>query len=141
MKRIFWLIIIILITCLCIQRSEIEKTIENGVEIIENKIEPYKIKGVSSSITINEKFRIDTGKKEFFENGMGSAGEFVVDPQGNIYIVGFKNIEHFIFKFSNTGQFVTSFARRGQAPGEIEWPMRPFDLIVYEIGGTGDSIF
>ena len=126
MKRILWIFVILLFTSLCTQRSGIEKTIENGVEIVINKIEPYKGKGISPSITLNEKFKIDTGTKELFEKGMGSAGEFVVDAQGNIYIVGFKNIEHFIFKFSNTGQFVTSFARRGQGPGEIEWPMRPF---------------
>ena len=56
---------------------------------------------------------------------MGSAGEFNVDSKRNIYIIGFKNVENFIYKFDREGNYVTSFGKRGQGPGELEWPMCP----------------
>ena len=53
---------------------------------------------------------------------MGSAGEWDADAAGNIYVIGFKNEENFIFRFDSRGHLTGSFGRRGQGPGELQWP-------------------
>jgi hypothetical protein len=46
---------------------------------------------------------------------------FDVDAEGNIYIIRWQSNENYVFKFDSAGNFVTSFLRRGQGPGELEW--------------------
>jgi hypothetical protein len=107
------------------KQDEVERYMENGVEVVINHVEPYKIKGERSTFKIEEELIIDTEREGLAELGMGSAGEFNVDSKGNIYIMGFKNEENFIYKFDRNGNYVTSFGKRGQGPGELEWPMCP----------------
>jgi len=115
-----------LIPCACTgKRSQIEKKIENGVEVIINHIEPYKIEGEPSTFTLREKITISQERAGLIEKGMMSMGEFDIDHEGNIYIVGWRNEENFIFKLDREGNYVSSFARKGQGPGESEMPYRP----------------
>jgi len=107
------------------KQEKVEKIIENGVEVVLNHIEPYKINGEPSTFTLEEELVIDTERDDILDVGMGSAGEFDVDSEGNIYIVSFKNIKNFIFKFDSKGNLVTSFGRMGQGPGELQWPISP----------------
>ena len=117
-------LIVIMAACLN-KEAKIEKTIEDGVEIIINRINPYKIKGEAYDFDLEEEMVISEERKDLLERGMRSMGEFAVDSDGNIYIIGWKNIDNFIFKFDKNGNFITSFGRRGQGPGELEMPMWP----------------
>jgi hypothetical protein len=65
---------------------------------------------------------IDLERDDLAEAGMGSAGEWDADEEGNIYLVCFKNNENFIYRFNPGGELLTSFGRRGQGPGELQWP-------------------
>lgn len=107
------------------KKDEVERIIESGVEVVINHLEPYKIDGELASFSLEEEISIDTERLDLFEKGMGSAGEFNVDSEGNIYVIGFKNLEFFINKFDAKGNLVSSFGKRGQGPGEIDWPIGP----------------
>jgi len=98
---------------------------ENGIKVVSNKAEPNKINKKHINISLEEINVIDLENPEFLEKGMGSAGEFDVDSDGNIYIVGWKNKEYYINKIDKTGNLILSFGRRGEGPGEINTPIRP----------------
>jgi len=98
---------------------------ENGIEVVYNKAEPNKINKKRINISLEEINIIDLENPEFLEKGMGSAGEFDVDSNGNIYIVGYKNKEYYINKIDKKGNLILSFGRRGEGPGEINLPNRP----------------
>jgi hypothetical protein len=115
---LFFSVFIIFISC--VQKQEkVERIIEDGVEVVVNHIEPYKIKGEPSTFNLEEEFIIDTEKDEITDIGLVDIDNFDVDSEGNIFLSGRRNKENFIFKFDKNGHFVTSFGRRGQGPGEI----------------------
>ena len=104
------------------KQHQIDRIYENGVEVVLNHIEPYKIKGQPSELSLKKVLSIDLERNDLAEAGMGTAGEWDADDQGNIYVVCFKNKEDFIYRFDSTGKLTTSFGRRGQGPGELQWP-------------------
>lgn len=104
------------------REPRVDKIIENGVEVVVNHVEPYRVKGQPSSFSLEKVLVIDTERADLAAAGMGSAGEWDADDDGNIYIVGFKNKENFVFRFDREGRLTCSFGRRGQGPGELQWP-------------------
>ncbi len=113
--------ILLLLSCGS-KQARVDRTYENGVEVILNHVEPYRIKGQPSIFSLEKVFSIDTERNDLAEAGMASAGEWDADNEGNVYIVGFKNPENFIYRFDRGGRLLGSFARRGQGPGELQWP-------------------
>jgi hypothetical protein len=113
----------------CGVQEIIDRIRENGVEVVLNHIEPYRLPHQPSTFDLQPVVLIDTERADLAEAGMGQAGEFGVDGQGNITIVAFKNRENFIYRFDPQGRLTNSFGRYGQGPGEIEWPFldRIFD--------------
>jgi hypothetical protein len=102
--------------------SQVDKVIENGVEVVLNHLEPYKIKGQPATFSLEKVLSIDMERADLAEAGMGTAGEWDADEGGNIFVVGFKNKENFIYRFDPMGRLTGSFGRRGQGPGELQWP-------------------
>jgi len=117
-----WLLFILMISS-CNGSADI--SYENGIEVVHNKAEPNKINRKRINISLEEINAIDLDSSQLIEKGFGSAGEFDVDSNGNIYIVGFKNREYYINKIDKTGNLLLSFGRRGEGPGEINTPIRP----------------
>jgi hypothetical protein len=117
-----WLLLLLMISS-CNGPADI--SYENGIEVVSNKAEPNKINKKRNNISLEEINVIDLENPEFLEKGMGSAGEFDVDSDGNIYIVGWKNKEYYINKIDKMGNLILSFGRRGEGPGEINMPIRP----------------
>ena len=113
--------IVLLLSCGS-KQAQVDRTYENGVEVILNHVEPYRIKGQPSTFSLEKVFSIDTERTDLAEAGMGSAGEWDADDAGNVYIVGFKNEGNFIYRFDSSGRLLGSFGRRGQGPGELQWP-------------------
>ncbi|MDW7761324.1 MAG: 6-bladed beta-propeller [Acidobacteriota bacterium] len=70
---------------------------------------------------IEEVFIIDTEKNEIAELGLTDPKTFDVDSEGNIYFLNDGQSESHIFKFDAQGNYETSFGRRGQGPGEIQF--------------------
>jgi hypothetical protein len=102
--------------------ARIDRTHEDGVEVVLNHREPYRIKGQPSTFLLDEVLVIDLERVDLAEAGLLSGGEWDSDSAGNITVVGFKNRENYIYRFDGSGQLIGSFGRRGQGPGELQWP-------------------
>jgi len=96
--------------------GKVEKSMENGVEIILNHEQPYKIKGEPSSFSEKEETAIDFERSDLAEKGIGSVQGFDADSEGNIFV--FSGLK--IFKFDKKGKFLTKFGQKGQGPGELQ---------------------
>ena len=107
----------------CIGREpRVDRTFEDGVEVVLNHVEPYRIKGQRSTFSLEEVLVIDLERTDLAEAGLMSGGEWDVDGEGNIYVLGFKNRDDFIYRTDRSGRVTGSFGRRGQGPGELQWP-------------------
>jgi len=122
MKKTILFSLILLILADCSSRQQkIEKTMDEGVEVILNHLEPYILKGVPSRLILEKEFSIDTENEDMAKIGLTEMETFDVDSQENIYVIRWQSNENYIFKFDRIGNFITSFLRRGQGPGELEW--------------------
>ena len=121
MKKYLALVSALLFFLCCAPKGEkVEKVMEDGVEVVLNRLEPYSIKGESATFTLEEEFSIDTEDEKIAELGLTDiGGYFDADSSGNVYLVNPKGDESIIYKFDKDGDFVSSFSRRGQGPGEL----------------------
>ena len=123
MKRLAPLALFLLTFNFCAPTGEKpEKIMENGVEVVVNHLEPYKIKGESTTFSLKKEFTIDTERNDIAELGLVDVDSFAVDIEGNIYILSPRSGEKVIFKFNRNGNFDMSFGQKGQGPGEVQWP-------------------
>ena len=65
----------------------VDKKYEDGVEVVLNHIEPYKLKGQPSHLDLVEEMRIDFEKEEYSGLGLKEPDFAEADSQGNIYVV------------------------------------------------------
>lgn len=105
--------------------QQVEKRLEDGVEVIINGIKPYRSEGQSSSLDLKEVKILDTEDPEVVAAGLVDINAFQVDSEGNIYILSHRGENHFFYKFTQEGQFEKSFGPKGQGPGEMEFPLLP----------------
>ena len=105
----------------CGKQEKVDKIMEDGVEVVLNHIEPYKIKGESGNLLLANEFSIDTENEDMLKIGLTDMETFDVDEDGNIYVIRWRSTENYLFKFDSKGNFIKSFMRFGQGPGEIEW--------------------
>jgi hypothetical protein len=101
--------------------AKIERRVENGVEIIVNHLEPYKL-AVPQSLKLDEEFIIDLAADELIRAGLAEPTGLDIDSSGDINIWNQGKSENFIYKFDRKGKYLTSFGRRGQGPGELQFP-------------------
>ena len=123
MKKSFLLISMLFLLIHCgSKQDEVERIMEDGVEVVVNHLEPYKITGEPTTLRLEEEFTIDTERDEIAEIGVTDINGFDVDSGENIYI--FKpplSQDKLVFKFDRNGTYITSFGQRGQGPGEIQY--------------------
>ena len=67
------------------KKDKIERYREDGVEIIVNHLEPYRIEGEPSTLHLEEELVIDTEEDYIAERGLADIDNFDVDSKGNIY--------------------------------------------------------
>jgi hypothetical protein len=124
MKKLFMILPLVMVLCFvsgCQKQEQVERFMENGVEVVVNHLEPYKLRGVPNNLVLEEEFTIDTENDDIAETGLTDIGAyFDIDCQGNIYLNSYQNVEGTIFKFDRDGNFVCSFSRKGQGPGELQ---------------------
>lgn len=119
-KGVFLFIYLIFSVFACQTRSEMPViTTKDGVEIVDNGLEPYTIRGETNHLRLEQKLVIDFENPELAAVGIPKITSFDVDSQGNIYIWSHRSSEYFIFKFGPSGQFDCPFGRSGEGPGEI----------------------
>lgn len=120
MKKIALIALIVFSLASCkSEESKVEKIMENGVEIIVNHLEPYKIEKVAPQFALQEDFSINMDSDELLDAGLAEVHSFDVDSEGNIYIISVNIEGNLIYKFNNQGKFLQSFGRSGQGPGEF----------------------
>jgi len=90
--------------------------------VVQNQLEPQKIGEKLTELILEEKFTIDTENDAVAEIGLTNIFDIEVDSEGNIYLLNRNTNDNLIFKFDKNGDFLTSFGKRGQGPGEIERP-------------------
>ena len=126
MKKLIYLCLALFLLLHCgSQQEKIEKYTEDGVEVIVNHLEPYKIKGEPSTLQLDEEFTIDTENEDIVKTGLTNINYFNVDSEGSIYCLNEKCLENFILKFDRYGNFLKAFGRKGQGPGELQMPILP----------------
>ena len=104
---------------------EVERLMENGVEVVINHIEPYMSPQAPFVFDLEEEFVIDTEDDAVVNTGLtdiGSLGSnyFEVDSEGAVYLLCPQGPAGQILKFNSGGSFVHAFAPRGQGPGEFQ---------------------
>ena len=107
--------------CCSPEQDKVEKTTEDGVEVVINHAEPYRIKAEPSALLLEEELLMDMESKEIEDIGFVDIGHFDIDSEGNIYIVTTSFKDKFVFKFDNKGKYISSFGRTGQGPGEVQY--------------------
>ncbi len=122
MKKLIYLVLILCLLFYCGPKQEkVEKIRKDGVEVVVNHLEPYKIKGEPGTLHLEREFSIDTENEEILKIGLIDIETFDVDDEANIFIIRWRSDENYIFKFNSSGDFIKSFLRFGKGPGEIEW--------------------
>jgi len=124
MKKLIYLGLILSLFSNCgTKQEQVDKIIEDGVEVVLNHIEPYQIRGEPATFNLEELFTIDTEYFDMARIGLTDIICFDADSKGNIYIIRFPpRTGNNIFKFDKNGRYVTSFGPEGQGPGEFQYP-------------------
>jgi hypothetical protein len=125
MKKFGIFLYIVLFLLLCgPKQDKVERIIEDGIEVVVNHLEPYQIKGEPTTLTLEEEFVINMESEKIAEIGMSHISMFGVDSLGDIYCMSSKDEKgNLFYKFDNHGNFIHSFGREGQGPGELQIPM------------------
>ncbi len=122
MKKNLFLLLCLVFFLTCGQKQkEVERIVEDGVEVVINHIEPYKIGGRQATLILEEEFIIDFEREDFAELGLTDLWGFEIDSEGNIYILHFRGKENSVFKFDRNGEFISSFGKKGLGPDEIQY--------------------
>ncbi len=123
MRKAACLLFVSLVFCYaCAPKSAMpERIMEDGAEVVLNRLEPYPLKGEPSTFTLEKEFAIDTEDDGIAELGLTDIGfYFDVDSGGEIFLNCSKNSDGMIFRFDREGNFVRCFGRKGRGPGELQ---------------------
>jgi len=102
-------------------RSQVDRAVEGGVEVVLNHVQPYRVPGEPSELSLEKEFVIDAEDPGLLKAGLADIRQFGADSHGSIYILQRPRKDTpFIFKFNAEGRLQRSFGRFGQGPGEIE---------------------
>jgi hypothetical protein len=125
MKKLPLILPFIILLCFifgCKKQEQVERIMEDGVEVVVNHVEPYKLRGEPGNLILEKVLSIDTERDDIANLGLTEIGAFDVDSEGNIFVVCPKAKDNMIFKFDSKGNYVHSFFRRGQGPDEMPYP-------------------
>jgi hypothetical protein len=119
MRRIIQIILSLVLVLAFLGQIEAQKikTVD-GIKIITNGKKPEPLKGIPSKIRLEEDFAVGAGDDP--DESFASVTSFVVDENGYIYALDFKDAK--IKIFDNSGHFVSLFGEKGQGPGEFDTP-------------------
>jgi hypothetical protein len=97
------------------------KTVDD-ITIIQNKKKPNPPKGIPTKFV--SELDIVVGESDDPDKAFSQISSFVVDDDGTIYALDFK--EQKIKVFDDSGEFVRAFGEKGQGPGELQMPAGVF---------------
>jgi len=111
----------LLATIACREKtSPVEKTIENGTEVIVNHL-PSNRNLKPRIFDLKQEIVIDLSSDEFVKHGLSDPAGFEVDSEGNIYVWTQASNQDFVYKLNSSGALISAFARQGQGPGEVQF--------------------
>ena len=129
---------ILLLSYCSSNESKVSRFFENGIEVLLNhNISQDELMPLKLEMTIS----IDTENEDILDFGLTDIWGFDVSPDGDIFVyhppVSRGNL---IFRFDKSGVPVLSFGKKGQGPGEIQWPLyqkinRNNEISVLDRGG------
>ena len=123
MRKFVFILTVCLMFSFCgTNKPKVDRIIEDGVEVVQNRLKPYVIKGEANVLTLEPHYTLDLERDDLSELGMSDIIGFDVDSESNHYFWTNNTSENYIYKFDEGGNFVKSFGRKGQGPGEIEEP-------------------
>ncbi len=119
MKKFLYCGVILLLFSACGEKpNQVEKIVEDGVEVVLNRLEPYILKNEPATFSLDEEFAIDFERDDLAELGIAEVIGFDTDSKRNVYCL----TESKIFKFDSTGNFLLEFGTKGEGPGELSYP-------------------
>ena len=122
MKRLYFLLMAILFCWFCgPKQKSVEKYMEDGIEVVDNHLEPYSLKGMKT-LSLEKTLTIDTESEETIKFGVADIDFFDIDSSGNIFVSHREPYEKCIYKFDKEGRFISAFGNVGQGPGELQAP-------------------
>jgi 6-bladed beta-propeller len=103
------------------KQPNVDKVFQDGVEVVLNHAEPYRVPGESSGLSLEMELAVDTEDPELLRAGLTDIFRFGVGTDGSIYIAQRPRKDvPVVFKFDKKGRLLNSFGRSGQGPGEID---------------------
>jgi hypothetical protein len=79
-------ILLIFISSVCSRdKSDAERILEDGLEVVINRHEPYIVEGETKTLNLEEDFIIDLEEDEIAKLGLTDVWGFDVDSNRNIY--------------------------------------------------------
>jgi hypothetical protein len=142
----FLFTVLFLITACGTNDVEIDRYLEDGVEVVVNHLIPYRIEGETTNFSLEEELVLDTEGPVFSELEFGDLFAGDVDSEGNIYLLSGTPTSSQIFKFDKYGEFIQQIGKPGQGPGEMQQfsTIRVMDsdrLTLYDSGSVKFLIF
>jgi len=125
MKRLFMILPLVLVLCFTYgcqdKEANVERFLENGVEVVQNlSLSLDK----SEFPVLTQILSIDTENDDLAEYGLSDIWGFDVNSSGDIFIFNDPlSQDGFVLKFNGAGEFIKSFGRKGQGPGELQLPL------------------
>ncbi|MDD8025618.1 MAG: 6-bladed beta-propeller [Acidobacteriota bacterium] len=88
---------------------------ENNVKVVHNPSAP-----LYGPLTLDLREELSIGREDDKNYLFWVAADVQVDSQGNIYVADMRNVR--IQKFDKTGRHLATLGRKGQGPGEFQYP-------------------
>jgi hypothetical protein len=147
MRKILLLVLLLMVTFGCSQKTQqVEKIMEDGVEVVVNHLEPYTLPGEKRIISLDKECEIDLEDPAISDIGLYDINVFGVDSDRNIYLMAMQTKTDHIFKFTKDGNFVKAFGHNGNGPGELSRPLHLWvtasdEIFVADAGNTKLAYF
>ncbi len=142
MRKVLILALFLMLAFSCGQKEpQVEKIMENGVEVVINHLEPYSLPTEKASIVLEKECVIDLEDPAISDIGLYDINVFGVDSAGDIYLIAMQTQTDHIFKFTRDGDFVLAFGHNGNGPGELSRPLHLWvtsndEIFVADAGNT-----
>lgn len=142
MRKNLILAILLIIAFGCSPKTpQVEKIMEDGVEVLINHLEPYTLSGEKTIIALENECVIDLEDPAISDIGLYDINVFGVDSDRNIYLMAMQTETDHIFKFTQDGDFIKAFGNNGSGPGELSrplhlWVMSNNEIFVADAGNT-----
>jgi hypothetical protein len=147
MRKALIHVLFLIVALSCSQKeAQVEKIMEDGVEVVINHLVPYTLSGEKTTVVLEEDCVIDLENPAVTDIGLYDIDVFGVDSNGNIYLIVIRTQTNHIYKFTRDGDFVKSFGPNGNGPGEMSRPLHVWvtpedEIFVADAGNTKLAYF